>query len=343
MKLSSIQTSSGETRTTVLLQSDGRELLIDINRAYTRLLRERRDHGRAQALADALASRDMLELIEGGDDSLRAIREALDYAMEEIRTDADQAVWIKAQLAYDLADVRWLPPVPRPGKIISVGANYRVHLEEFKPEEDTSAKGSVGRGLASAKTPPAFGKMPSGLTGHESSIAYPRWTNQLDYEAELGIVIGKRSKNLTKDNWNDAVFGYMNVNDVSMRETQFEEMARGTLMLGKNADGACPSGPYVVTKDEVGNPQDLRIQCWVNGEKRQDDSTIKMIFDIPAILMHYSQMTLFPGDVFTTGSPGGVGIVHRPPEPYLLKVGDTIEIEIEGLGRLRNTVVADTV
>ena len=233
--------------------------------------------------------------------------------------------------------VRLLPPVPRPGKIIMVGSNYKSHVGEA---------GTAAKNLPAARSekhtwPAAFSKFPSVLIGHEDTIIYPRHTTQLDYEAELCVVIGKRCKNVSENEVDDVIAGYTIANDVSMRDVQFAEMRRGLILIGKNFDTSSPMGPYLATKDEIPDPQNILIKCWVNGELRQNDSTANMTFSVRQLVSYFSRVTLEPGDIIATGTPAGVGIFWNPPEAALLRVGDRIDITIERIGRLSNTVIAD--
>ena len=163
----------------------------------------------------------------------------------------------------------------------------------------------------------------------------------MDYEAELALVIGKRCKYVDPADWRDVVAGYMIVNDISMRDVQLLEMSRGMIVGGKNADTSCPCGPFLVTADEIADPHALTIETRVNGDVRQHESTGAMLFKIPEIIAYWSRLTLEPGDIIVTGTPGGVGIFSDDPERDLLKPGQEVAISITGLGTLRNTVVAE--
>ena len=175
------------------------------------------------------------------------------------------------------------------------------------------------------------------LIGHRAPIVYPKQTKLLDYEIELGFIIGRTCKNVARDAYADAIYGYTIFNDVTMRDIQFAEMPRGLLLLGKNADTSGPMGPWLVTRDEIPDPQALRLALTVNGQTRQDDSTAKMIFSVAQIVEYWSQITLEPGDAFSTGTPAGVALMN---EQLALKPGDRIAATIEGLGTLENAVVA---
>ena len=240
----------------------------------------------------------------------------------------------KAQKAYAPDGITFLAPIPRPGKIISLGVNYRSHGDEAAHLD------SVKHLMAGKQLPRAFSKLPSSLAGHRQPIPYPTPTKQLDYEIEMAFVIGRRCKDVRGADWRDVVYGYTVYNDLSMRDVQSGEMQAGLLLLGKNFDCAAPMGPWIVTADEVPDPHALDVCLKVNGEVRQQDNTRNLINDIPAIVEYWSQMTLEPGDILSTGTPAGVGIFRDPPERYLLRPGDRIEATIQGLGTLENTIVA---
>lgn len=341
MKLASIRTSMSDAVVAANLSVEGRDWLVDLTRAYRDRLNEEATNATNTALAEALLPTDMRLLLEGGAAALAAARDALAHAKAALASADVLADWRACGIVHKPETVTFLPPVPRPGKIISIGANYRKHLAEFKDEAGGAVLERVTSRLGEASFPPGFAKLPSTLTGHKQPIHYPRWTTQLDYEAELCVVIGRRCKNVAVADVPGVIAGYTIMNDVSMRDIQSDEMSRGMLLMGKNLDTTAPVGPWLVTADEVANPQALEIRCWVNGDLRQHASTAEMIFGVAEIIAHYSRMTLEPGDIFTTGSPAGVGITAARPERYLLKPGDEIEIEIQPLGRLINRVVVD--
>jgi 2-keto-4-pentenoate hydratase/2-oxohepta-3-ene-1,7-dioic acid hydratase in catechol pathway len=216
------------------------------------------------------------------------------------------------------------PCVLLPSKIICVGLNYRKHAEESGMEIPTS--------------PVLFPKYPNTLAGHGEPIILPADSSQVDYEAELAIVIGKQAKKVKEDDALGYVFGYCNANDVSARDLQFRT---SQWLLGKSLDGFNPIGPYLVTADEVGDPNQLSIQCWVNGELRQESHTSDMVFSCKQIISYLSHyMTLEPGDVILTGTPAGVVMGYPPAEQVWLKDGDVVSVEIENLGVLTNKFVS---
>jgi len=222
-----------------------------------------------------------------------------------------------------LADVRLLAPVPRPGKIICIGLNYRDHAAESK--------------LPVPESPITFSKYVTSVTHPSLPVYLPRSSEKVDYEAELAFVIGRRAKHVPREHAFDYVLGYTNFNDVSARDFQFSD---GQWQRGKSCDTFAPMGPAIVTRDEVPDPHRLRIQLRLNGETMQDSSTEQLIFGIDRLVEFLSAtVTLEPGDVIATGTPPGVGFARKPP--VFLKAGDLMEVEIEGLGVLSNPVLAD--
>jgi 2-keto-4-pentenoate hydratase/2-oxohepta-3-ene-1,7-dioic acid hydratase in catechol pathway len=222
----------------------------------------------------------------------------------------------------DRSDVRLLAPVPRPPKVICIGLNYRDHAAESKMEVP--------------KSPVVFSKFATAVVGPEDVITLPRSSAKVDYEAELAVVIGRRSKHVSRDEALGQVLGYANLNDVSARDFQF---ADGQWQRGKSCDTFCPLGPCIVTADEIPDPQRLDIRFRLNGETLQDSNTSQLIFGVPELVEFLSDsITLEPGDVIATGTPPGVGFARKPP--VYLKDGDVAEVEVEGLGILRNTVHA---
>lgn len=268
--------------------------------------------------AEPLA-RDMVHLLEQGESGLDGARQVLQAYRRAVREapSAAQAV------AHPLTAIRFLPPVPRPQKILAIGANYRAHCEES--------------GTPIPQKPLVFVKVPSALTAHGEAILYPRITRELDYEGELAVVIGRRARHVPAEEALHYVAGYTILNDVTARDLQRTE---GQWARAKGCDTFAPCGPWLVTADEIADPQALVIETRVNGELRQRGSTGEMIFPIPTLIAHISAaMTLLPGDIITTGTPAGVGVYRQPPG--LLQPGDEVSVRIEGIGELRNRVVAE--
>lgn len=219
-------------------------------------------------------------------------------------------------------DVQICAPVPRPGKIICIGLNYRDHAAES--------------GMAIPESPVIFSKFSTCAIGPNDPIVIPNRSVQTDYEAELAVIIGRRARNVKREDAIDHVLGYTNFNDVSARDFQF---ADGQWQRGKSCDTFAPMGQYIVTTDEVPDPQDLSIKFRLNGETMQDSSTNQMIFGVAELVEFLSHhITLEPGDCIATGTPPGVGFARKPP--VYLKEGDVAEVEIEGLGVLSNPVAA---
>ncbi len=217
---------------------------------------------------------------------------------------------------------RLTAPIPRPGKVIGIGRNYADHAREL--------------GSDLPPEPLIFAKYPTAVSGPFDPIPRPHFVDDLDYEAELAVVIGRRGRDLSAADVFEHVLGYCCANDVSARTAQ---RATGQFVRGKSFDGFCPLGPAIVTRDEVDDPQDLRITCLVDGETRQDSSTSLMIFDIATLVAHCSAATtLEPGDVILTGTPSGVAMGRTPP--LWLQPGQRCEVVIEGVGRIANEVVA---
>ena len=213
-------------------------------------------------------------------------------------------------------------PIDRPGKIVCVGLNYRDHADE--------------QGTALPEAPLLFAKWQNALIGPGEPIVIPPIVTKCDFEAELGVVIGQRVRDVSAENALEAVAGYVCVNDVSARDLQF---ADGQWTRGKSPDTFCPVGPRLVPRDEVPDPQALTIRAILNGETVQDSNTSNMVFGVAEVIAYVTQtITLEPGDLIATGTPAGVGAFRKPP--LFMQPGDEITIEIQGLGSLTNPVVA---
>jgi 2-keto-4-pentenoate hydratase/2-oxohepta-3-ene-1,7-dioic acid hydratase in catechol pathway len=229
-----------------------------------------------------------------------------------------------------LASVKLLAPIPNPRRnIMCLGLNYAEHAVESAAAKGTKAD--------LPEYPIVFNKATTTANGPFDDIPYnASVSEQIDWEVELGVVIGRIGVNITQDEAMDHVFGYMVIDDVSARDLQ---QRHKQFFKGKSLDGACPMGPWIVTADEVSDPHNLAITCRVNGVTKQDSNTQYMIFDVPATIIHLSTgMTLLPGDIIATGTPSGVGEARTPPE--FLKPGDVVECEVERVGLIRNTVAA---
>jgi 2-keto-4-pentenoate hydratase/2-oxohepta-3-ene-1,7-dioic acid hydratase in catechol pathway len=228
-----------------------------------------------------------------------------------------------------LAEVELLAPIPRPRRnVMCLGLNYLEHAEETALQ--------VGRSAKAPEYPIVFTKSPTSVIGHEAAIPFdPDTCSQLDWEAELGVIIGKVGKKIQADNAHAHIFGYTVINDISARDIQLNHKQ---YFLGKSIDGGCPMGPFIVTADEIADAQQLKIECRVNGKVKQASNTRHMIFNIASIIQWLSRaMPLEAGDVIATGTPSGVGFVRQPPE--FLVPGDVVECEVERVGVLRNRIV----
>jgi len=219
--------------------------------------------------------------------------------------------------------VKLLAPIPRPPKLICVGLNYRDHAIEAKMEMP--------------KVPTIFNKFPNAVIGPDDPIVLPRNSSQPDYEAEFAFVIGKGGRHIPAERWQEHVYGYTIVNDVSARDFQ---MATSQWLMGKTFDTFAPMGPVLVTADEIPDPHQLDISLTVNGEVLQSSNTRELIFKLPELVAFLSSVfTLEPGDVVSTGTPAGVGFARKPPR--YLQPGDEVAIRVQGVGELRNPVVAE--
>lgn len=225
--------------------------------------------------------------------------------------------------AKDLSSVVLLAPIPRPPKVICVGLNYRDHAAEAKMEVPS--------------VPTIFSKFSNAITGPLAPVILPRNTQKPDYEAEFAFVIGTGGRHIQAERWRDHVYGYMCLNDVSARDFQ---MATSQWLMGKTFDTFAPTGPWLTTADEIEDPHNLDISLEINGEVMQNSNTRELIFGIPALIEYLSSVfTLEPGDIVTTGTPAGVGFSKKPPR--WLRPGDEMVVRIQGLGELRNPVVAE--
>jgi 2-keto-4-pentenoate hydratase/2-oxohepta-3-ene-1,7-dioic acid hydratase in catechol pathway len=255
----------------------------------------------------------LAEVIQGGDAAIAGLHELED----RVAGSTSGSSWLLDEMGLQHG-----PVVANPGKIICIGLNYRRHAQESN--------------LPVPETPVLFSKFGNTICGSGANVPLPAVATQYDYEVELGVVIGKSARNVSQDDALSHVLGYCTANDISVRDLQSRT---SQWLLGKTLDNFLPIGPYLVTPDEVGDPQSLRIRCWVNGDLRQDSSTGDMIFSVAEIVSYISRyFTLEPGDVIVTGTPEGVAM-GRADKPWL-KPGDEVVVEVERLGQLRNTMIA---
>lgn len=263
---------------------------------------------------------DMLDLIDRGSRAVALVRGLSKEAARRIQSETWQAK-AGSPLIRPIDHLRFLAPIPRPRKnVFCMGRNYAEHAKERQADVPT--------------TPVFFTKPPTSVIGHEAPVH--RVTAELDYEIELAVVIGRRGVNIPREKAYSYVFGYTILNDITARDLQKRHMQ---WFKGKSLDGFCPMGPWIVHASAVSDPHRLRISLRVNGEIRQAANTADMVFTIPELIEVLSAgMTLEPGDIIATGTPAGVAAASDPPR--WLQVGDVVEAEIEGIGLLRNRIVA---
>ena len=257
--------------------------------------------------------------------------DSLGYADALAFLNAGESAWHKASQAASAADAKLVPlsagqllaPIPRPGKILCVGLNYRDHAVESKMELP--------------RVPAVFTKFTNAVVGSGADVVLPRMTVQADYEAEMAIVIGKRASRVRAEDWQQYVFGYTILNDVSARDVQ---LATSQWSLGKSFDTFAPMGPAIVGKDEIADPHTLDIKLSIGGEVLQHSNTRELIFKAPDLIAYLSSIVpLEPGDIISTGTPAGVGL-GRSPQRWL-RPGEEMVIEVESIGTLRNPVVSE--
>ncbi len=250
---------------------------------------------------------EMVALLDAGDDAMLVARRAAETAGTRIA----------------LADVHLEAPIRKPPEFLAIGLNYADHIAET--------------GMKTPEFPMFFNKQRSCVTGPASPIWMPRVSDKLDYEGELGFVIGRRCRHVPAARALECIAGFLVVNDVSVRDWQ---MRSQTMTLGKSFDTHGPTGPWIVTPDEVGDPHSLDLRTWLNGELKQESNTKHLVFDCFQQLETLSTVfTLEPGTIISTGTSGGVGVAKRPPE--YMKVGDVVRIEVSGVGEIENPVIAE--
>ncbi|MFD0693528.1 fumarylacetoacetate hydrolase family protein [Paenibacillus sp. GCM10027628] len=286
--------------------------IIDLNYACEEMLKAR-GQLRAALIAEAYVPANMVEFLQGGEQSMAMAKEAVDFALLS-------EIGFTRKVKLPIADVRLEAPVRNPAKIICVGHNYREHILE------------MGRELP--PYPVVFAKFANTIIGPQDDIPFYPISDQLDYEAEFAFVIGKRARNVSQYNALSYVAGYTIANDVTYRDLQ-----RRTIewLQGKTVEGSAPMGPCLVTADEIANPAGLEVVLTVNGEERQRSNTNNLVFTVPYLVEFLSAiMTLEPGDIVLTGTPGGVGVAREPQ--VFLRDEDVVSIEIDLIGVLTNQV-----
>jgi acylpyruvate hydrolase len=291
------------------------ERVVDLHHAYRAMLRHVEDWDEL-AVADLRVPADLLALLRGGDRSMTAARQALRFAQEQSATDS-------ASICHPVSEVKFLSPIPRPGKVVCVGLNYHSHLAEI--------------GEPTPEYPILFHKAATSIIGHGQSIVLPRVSQQVDFEGELAVVIGRRGKYILEEHALSYIAGYTCANDVSAHDIEFRT---SQWTSGKMLDTFCPLGPVLLTRDELPNPNALRLKTVLNGQTMQEECTSDMLFPVPFLISYISSLaTLEPGDVILTGTPSGIGC-NRNPQVFL-RAGDEISVQIERIGSLANPVVAE--
>jgi 2-keto-4-pentenoate hydratase/2-oxohepta-3-ene-1,7-dioic acid hydratase in catechol pathway len=287
-----------------------------------RLLMFRADGGRRLGVLRPGSEEEVMELSEPAD--MRALIDAGEEGLARVRS----ALSSSRSKSHRIGDLELLAPLDPPhGNVIAIGRNYQKHAGEMALTE--------GR---EPSPPTVFTKAITSLTEPFANIAIdPAISDKLDWEVELAVLIGRRGSNIKSQRAMDYVFGYTVLNDVSARDIQNDW--GGQYFKGKSLDRSCPTGPWVVTRDEVGDPQALNLFLRVNGTLKQEGNTRDMIYPVDAVIEWVSKgMTLLPGAMIATGTPDGVGFARKPPE--FLKPGDVMETEVQGIGRLRNRIVS---
>jgi acylpyruvate hydrolase len=302
--------------------ADKNDHIVDLLAAHALYLRESENQPHPEQLAVATLGNDMANFLRRGGAALDGARKALAHV-------AENSPEANRNLVFDRDQVRLMAPVPRPGALISAGKNFSDHVAEMASKKGPTA-------------PVAFLKLPGSVIGPEDDIPHPPEVNNLDYEVELAVVIGKPCVDVSERAALDYVAGYSAFNDISARDIIRGENKTGIHLMGKSFPGFAPMGPYLVTADEIPEPQNLKLKLSVNGEVRQNSNLGYMIFKIREMIAYWSQMGLNPGDVLTTGTPRGVAAGRKPDQvPWWLKPGDVVEAEVEKVGCLRNRIVAE--
>ncbi|UOF89282.1 fumarylacetoacetate hydrolase family protein [Fodinisporobacter ferrooxydans] len=288
------------------------DTIIDLNLACRSML-EAEGQIRAQQIAEAYVPANMVEFLQGGEQSMNLAKHAIEFVKQNTEP-------FQYKVVHQVSDVKIDAPVLNPAKMICVGHNYREHILEMKRELPPY--------------PVVFAKFSNTILGPQDDVPHFPVSEQLDYEAEFAFVIGKRARNVSQENALEYVAGYTIVNDVTYRDIQ-----RRTIqwLQGKTVEGSAPMGPWLVTADEISDPSGLEVVLTVNGEERQHSNTRNLVFTVQYLVEFLSNlMTLEPGDVILTGTPGGVGVARDPQ--VFLKDGDVVRIEIDRIGVLENRI-----
>jgi len=312
----------GLRRTAILFENH----VVDLNTASRVYLKEQEGDFAFAAYSDYFAPTSMMSVIERGESVIAHIDRVFKHFSTELREEArgpagEHYVFPRGEVVLDA-------PL-RPGKIVHTAGNFREHAKEG---------GEAGWPFPIPQWI-SFLKNPDAVIGHDDFIQKPSFTGQLDHELEMGIIIGKKIKNVGSDKSYESVFGFTVFNDVTARDLQKEEMKNGLLNYGKNLDTFAPLGPCIVPRQYIGDVHNLTMELRVNGDVRQAGSTSRLSVRVEEIVAKYSWATLYPGDMISTGTISGVAAFRKPdPTPFFLKAGDVLECEIERIGLLRNTV-----
>ncbi len=316
---------SGESTTLARPGAVIDEHMGDLRAGYARYLAEQQHDPKSRETAAARMPASVLNMLKAGAPALAIVATTIDYLRGLRKTEPAARGLDGEALFTPLGACRLHAPL-RPGKLLAIGRNYP---DPAKKMDATAAPG----------IPPVSMKAASCMIGPTRDIIKPAVVRQLDYEAELAIVIGQPCKNVPPHRAYEVIAGYIVVNDLNAREITRIERQQGAAWLGRNFDTFCPSGPWFVSRDEIADPMDLRIVTRVNGEVRQDGSTSGMIFSIPRLIAYVSQVKLEPGDIIATGTPAGSANERAPGQSsWYLQHGDLVECEVERIGTLRNKV-----
>ncbi len=325
MRLVTFEPAPGRARLGAL--TVGHHMIVDLNRAYALYSKLVRKEEAYERFAGARVPSDMLALFQGGDHSLMAASQALEFALEQGPTALGPR---GGRLFYNATEVRLKAPI-QPRKFFHTAGNFREHHEEAE------------RAGFSHPVRPwiVFFQNVDAIIGPDEPVVYPsHLTQELDYELELAVVIKKSGKHFGPEEAVGYIGGYLIFNDITARDIQRREMESGVFCLSKGIDTFCPLGPHIVTPDEISDPHNLAMTLRVNGEIRQQSHSSKMAVTIPEIIAHYSSMGYSAGDVLSTGTVSGVAAFSADPKAWFLKPGDVMECEIEEVGILRNRVAA---
>jgi len=301
----------------------GESHVIDVEGATYARLSSKIPSAKAIEIARALTPSEAVKFISGGDLALTAARETLLFALEIVGKKKLIKGSDGAEALFKISDIVLDPPVPNPGKFIAAGKNFVEHLAEMT-------------NLANPERPVGFAQMSTTFLGPDKTISIPSETVNLDYEVEVGIIIGKPAYMVSPETAMNHVFGYTIFNDLSARDMYRNEQKIGIPLLGKNLENFGPMGPHIVTSDEFDDPTSLKLSMRVNGEVRQKSTLKSMLFGIAELVSWWSRIGLDPGDIISSGTPSGVAAGRKSSEtPWWLKAGDVCEAEVEGIGSLR--------